>query len=300
LQEVLFRFLMYAMRVTNQTVIPLSRAMQERSAGGMARPDEGVGGFPTLKAFAVLETIARSERPLGVSDLSLLLSVPKPTVHRIVRMLESEGLLQREPGTRRFAPGARLLGLGLSIVAASVRTAPRRAILEGLSREIGETCNFGVLAGNDVVYLDRVEAAWPLGLRFEAGSRVPVHCTSMGKLLLSFLPVQRRLQMLRAAPLHLYTENTITDPVRLNAELDPIRASQVSIDNQEFLAGVVCAAVPVRGPNDAVAAALAVSAPMARLSVKRAEQCVPLLRAAAERLTGTLLDEAGPAAERVV
>jgi IclR family acetate operon transcriptional repressor len=296
LQEILFQFLMRAMRGTNRAVIPLSRATQELPGVATGRPDEGVGGFPTLKAFAVLETVARSERSLGVSDLSLLLSVPKPTVHRIMRMLESEGLLQREPGTRGFVPGARLLGLGLSIVAASVRTAPRRAILEALSREIGETCNFGVLAGNDVVYLDRVEAAWPLGLRFEAGSRVPVHCTSMGKLLLSFLPAQRRLQMLRAAPLNFYTENTITDPVRLNAELDAIRVSQVSIDNQEFLAGVVCAAVPVRGPNGAVAAALAVSAPMARMSVKRAEQCVPLLRAAAERLTETLLHEASPAA----
>ena len=268
----------------------MRRAVEEPHVEPIARPEEALGGFPTLKAFAVLETVARSERPLGVSDLSVLLGVPKPTVHRIVRMLESESLLQREPGTRGFVPGARLLGFGLNIVSASVRTAPRHAVLDALSRELGETCNFGVLSGNQVTYLDRVEAVWPLGLRFEAGSRVPAHCTSMGKLLLSFLPPQRRAQLLRAAPLHHYTENTITDPVRLDSELERIRASELSIDNQEFLAGVVCAAVPVRGPNGELAAALAVSAPRARLSVKRAEQCAPMLRAAAERLTATLLD----------
>jgi DNA-binding IclR family transcriptional regulator len=55
--------------------------------------------------------------------------------------------------------------------------APRHAILEALSQRIGETCNFGVMADSHVVYLDRVESAWPFGLRFEPGSRVPLHCT---------------------------------------------------------------------------------------------------------------------------
>ena len=135
--------------------------------------------------------MATARRPLGVSELGVLLGLPKPTAHRIIRMLESEGLLQREPGSRRFVPGVRLVRLGLDIVAASMLRAPRHAILEALSQQIGETCNFGVMAGSHVVYLDRVESAWPFGLRFEPGSRVPLHCTSMGKLFLSLLPAQK-------------------------------------------------------------------------------------------------------------
>src|SRR6202043_1411398 len=104
----------------------------------------------------------------------------------------------------------RLERLGLDIVAASMSRAPRHAILQSLSQQIGETCNFGVMAGSHVVYLDRVESAWPFGLRFEPGSRVPLHCTSMGKLFLSLLPKQKRAMLLRAAPLHPYTANTIT------------------------------------------------------------------------------------------
>mgnify|MGYP003694185515 CR=1 FL=1 len=83
-----------------------------------------------------------------------------------------------------------MVQLGLGIVAASMLRAPRHAILEALSQTIGETCNFGVMTGSHVVYLDRVESAWPFGLRFEPGSRVPLHCTSMGKLFLSQLPAQ--------------------------------------------------------------------------------------------------------------
>lgn len=249
---------------------------------------ESSGGFPTIKAFAVLEAMAQAGRPLGVSELSVLLGMPKPTAHRIVRMLESESFVQREPGSRGFVPGTRLLRFGLDIIAASMLSAPRHAVLEALSAEVGETCNFGVMSGNHVVYLDRVEAAWPFGLHFEPGSRVPLHCTSMGKLFLSFLPPQRRAHLLRAAPLHRYTDNTITDPVLLDAELDKIRAAGVSTDNQEFLAGVVCVAAPVRSTNGEIAAALAISAPLARMSLKRATQCIPLLRNAAERLAETI------------
>lgn len=244
--------------------------------------------FPTVKAVAILEAMATARRPLGVSELGVLLGLPKPTAHRIVRMLESEGLLQREPGSRRYVPGARMVQLGLGIVAASMLRAPRHAILEALSQQIGETCNFGVMTGSHVVYLDRVESAWPFGLRFEPGSRVPLHCTSMGKLFLSQLPAQRRSLLLRSIPLYRYTETTITDPACLETELENIRATQVSIDNQEFLAGVVCVAVPVCDPDGQPVAAVAVSAPLARMSVQQGLQHVTLLQAAANKLTVTI------------
>lgn len=252
------------------------------------------GGFPVHKAFAILETIARSDHPLGVSELSVLLSIPKPTAHRILRSMESHGLLQREPGARGYQLGPRLFNFGLDIVASLVRVAPRHAILEALSREIGETCNFGVMTGSHVVYLDRVEAAWPLGLRFEPGSQVPLHCTAMGKLFLSFMTVGQRERFLNATPLHAYTENTITDPLQIELNLTQIREDEVSIDNQEFLAGVVCVAVPVRGPGGDIAASIAVSAPAARMSLTRAAQCIPLLRAAAARM-GEAICEASDA-----
>lgn len=256
----------------------------------VGRLDEAIGGTSTLKPFTFLEAIAGAGRPLSVSELSALLGVPQPTAHRIVHVLEIEGFLEREPASRRYAPGARLVRLSFGVVATSARAAPRRAILEALSNTIGETCNFGIRVGNHLMYLDRVEAAWPFGLRFEPGSRVPLHCTSMGKLFLSFMSPDQRRRLLSVAPLHSYTEHTITDPILLEAELDGIRMSEVSIDNQEFLAGVVCAAVPIRTLNGRVAAGLAVSAPLARLSLVRMEQCVPLLRAAAEQMTETFED----------
>jgi len=269
---------------------PSDKEPLKRTAGPRAQSSADQPGktFPTVKAVAVLEAMATARRPLGVSELGVLLGLPKPTAHRIVRMLESEGLLQREPGSRRYVPGARMVQLGLGIVAASMLRAPRHAILESLSQQIGETCNFGVMSGSHVVYLDRVEAAWPFGLRFEQGSRVPLHCTSMGKLFLSQLPVQRRKLLLRSIQLYRYTEHTITEPARLESELEHIQSMQISIDNQEFLAGVLCLAVPVRDSDGRPVAALAISAPVARMSLQQGLQHVPLLQEAAQRLTVTI------------
>ena len=268
-----------------------NKVRSKRAADALAGITETGKAFPTVKAVAILEAMATVRRPLGVTEVGMLLGLPKPTAHRIVRMLESEGLLQREPGSRRFVPGARLVRLGLGVVAASMLSAPRHAILEALSQKIGETCNFGVMADNHVVYLDRVESAWPFGLRFEPGSHVPLHCTSMGKLFLSLMPAKKCALLLRSIPLYRYTENTITDAARLEAELENIRSAEVSTDNQEFLAGVVCVAVPVRDNNKQPVAALAVSAPLARMTLQQGLQHVPLLQAAAEQLTLTI-DEA--------
>ena len=265
-----------------------NKVRSKRAADALAGITETAKAFPTVKAVAILEAMATVRRPLGVTEVGTLLGLPKPTAHRIVRMLEGEGLLQREPGSRRFVPGARLVRLGLGVVAASMLSAPRHAILEALSQKIGETCNFGVMADNHMVYLDRVESAWPFGLRFEPGSHVPLHCTSMGKLFLSLMPAKKCALLLRSIPLYRYTENTITDAARLEAELENIRSAEVSTDNQEFLAGVVCVAVPVRDNNKQPVAALAVSAPLARMTLQQGLQHVPLLQAAAEQLTLTI------------
>lgn len=262
-------------------------AARRRSSSGGPSPPEGQGG-PALKVFAVLEAIATQQRLLTISELAALLNVPKPTMHRIVRQLDNEGLLQKEPNRRVYGPGPRLLNFALGTVRSSMRSAPRHAVMEALSAEVGETCNFGVMSGNAITYIDRVEASWPFGLKFESGSRVPLHCTSVGKLLLSMQPRRRRDELIDALKLARYTEFTITDPGVLRQELEEIRKRGYSIDNQEFLAGVVCLAVPVRDSEGAICAGLAISAPHARMSVAESLAHLPTLFGAAKKLAAHL------------
>ena len=232
----------------------------------------------------MLEAAARIRRPVNISELSALAGVPKPTMHRLVRQLESDGLLQREIGGRLRTPGLRLVEFALDVLRCWAEASPRQALMEALSANVGETCNLGVMEGNAVVYIGRVESKWPFGPKFEPGSKVPLHCTSMGKLFLSEMPRLKRRELIQATLLHRYTENTICDPEVLERETVEINKRGYSIDDQEFLAGVVCLAVPVRDSAGALCAALAVAAPIARLSIGRALQHIPAMMSTAERV----------------
>jgi DNA-binding IclR family transcriptional regulator len=137
------------------------------------------------------------------------------------------------------------------------------------------------------VYLDRVEAAWPLRMTLSSGSRVPLHCTASGKLLLAMLPKAARSRLIAHLALTRYTDTTISEPKRLADELARIRAQKYATDNEEFHAGLVCVAVPVADVRQRVCAAVAVHAPASRMPLAKALEHLPSLRHAAAALAET-------------
>jgi IclR family acetate operon transcriptional repressor len=279
------------------TVRKLHPAPPEKTrekVGEKARLEVVEGGADDLlqfgavgKALLVLESLTADRRPLTMTELSRATGMTKPTAHRIVTLLDELGFVEREPSGRGYVEGPRLIKLALNTLSASAPRAMRRAVLRAVSEDVGETCNLGILFGGEVVYIDRVEAKWPLGLRFEAGSRVPAHCTAIGKLLLSLLPEDELAARLRTMPLTRYTANTITDADRLLENLAAIRGEGVGTDDQEFMSGVVCVAVPVAAKGGRVIGGIAVSAPEARMTMDQARGFVPLMRRAARKVGET-------------
>lgn len=241
-----------------------------------------------LRAFAVLEQIALADAPPTLETLTRACGLPKPTVHRILAVLARGGLVQRDVLDRRYAVGPRTAELALAVQSRSPARAERHAILARLVREIGETCNFTMPDGDEVVYLDRVETAAKVRLHMEAGSRVPLHCTASGKLFLAHLPAARVHRLLGSGPLKRYTERTITSLAALERELYRSRAAGVGIDNGEFLEGSVCLAVPVRDAKQRLCAAIAVHGPAPRMTLKRGYTFLPAMRRAAREIEATL------------
>ena len=117
---------------------------------------------PLLRAFGLLERIAAAGAPLDVSDAAELVGLPKPTVYRLLATLEAAQLVSREPGGRGIVTGPRLQRFALDILQSASRNGPRNTVLRDLAATVGETCNLATLDGGTVVYLDRVESAWPL------------------------------------------------------------------------------------------------------------------------------------------
>ena len=257
--------------------------------------DDGRGdrGTAVQRTFALLEMIVSESRPMSLAQLAETLHLPKPTVHRIAHSLEAEGMLARAPASRSFTIGPRLNALAVSTLTASAHRAPRHAVLDALAQETGETCNLGMLDGNSVVYLDRVETHWPLRLQLSIGSHVPLHCTAMGKLFLAHMPKRLRETYYAATPLRRFTEQTITDPTQMEAEIKAIRSDGVSVNNQEYMVGLIGMAVPVPDParKSRFTAAIAIHAPEPRLNASDIRKFLPSLQNAAERLS-TLFGEA--------
>ncbi len=241
----------------------------------------------TLRALGVLEALVAAERPASLAELTAALRLPKPTLYRMLAMLEAANLVAREPGARRYAPGPRLAALGRNVMLNGALRTERHAILARLVEQIGETCNFTMLDGDAVVYLDRVEAAWPLRMMLSSGSRVPLHCTASGKLLLALMPKAGRARLTALLPLTRYTGTTITDARRLGTELARIRAQKYATDNEEFHAGLACVAVPVADTGRRVCAAIAVHAPVSRMPLERALEHLPSLQRAAAAMAAT-------------
>jgi len=246
----------------------------------------------TARTFAILDLVAQAPAAVEVTSLIETLALPKATAYRLVDGLVSSGYLAREPARKRLTVGSRLTDLAFGTMRASMRDASRHALLRRLAHQVNETCNIGVIFNGEIVYLDRVEAEhWPLRLQFGTGSRVPLHCSAIGKLHLALLPARRRQRLLQSLELRRFTDNTITERPRLETELRQIRKERVSFDREEYLAGVVCVAVPVMGQSGEMFAAIAIQAPEARMNVEIARGHLAVLRRATEELAETFRDE---------
>jgi hypothetical protein len=108
----------------------------------------------TLRSFAVLEALVAAERPASLTSIVESCALPKPTVYRMLAMLESAGLVARDPGAARYSPGPRLAAMGLGIMQNGSLSSARHAILAQLVEQIGETCNFTMLQGGEVMRSD--------------------------------------------------------------------------------------------------------------------------------------------------
>ena len=252
--------------------------------------ESGNSSAAALRAVAIMEIVARSERPVPLSEIVEHSGLPPPTAFRILSMLETAGLVQREPTGKTYGVGHRLARFGLDVMTNNSVRAERRVILRRLVDEIGETCNLAMFGGDEIIYVDRIETDWSLKADLKPGSRVPLHCTSSGKLFLSQMPKARRRRFLASLSFRRYTDNTITDIPTIEAQLEHIARTRVGVNNEELQAGVIGIAVPVSDGKGRMIASVALQAPVARLPLARALEYVPVLQRAAADMAHTFED----------
>lgn len=239
------------------------------------------------RTLALLETLARAPRALGLRELGEAVGLPVGTTHRLVSVLVAHGYVQQVAATRRYTLGSAALSLAASMRARQSLPALARPYLRTLVELSGESANLAALEGESVVYLAQEQSARVMRMFTEVGNRAPIHATGTGKVMLAHLPDLDREALLAKLALVRYTPSTITDPRSLRAELARIREVGYARDDGELEEGVRCVAVPACD-DSGVAAALSVSGPSSRLTADRVTDLLPRLLDLAARFSRVL------------
>jgi DNA-binding IclR family transcriptional regulator len=249
-------------------------------------PAEKTRSIPSLeKALAALELLADARDGLTLPAIAERLGAPKSSVHCILLTLERQGYLQRIDGARRYAISLRLVSLAgraLRGLALQDLAAPH---LFWLSRATNCASHLAVLDQNEAVLIAKMEPPGACGLATWVGRRMELHCTALGKVLLSSLGEEDLNAMFDRRRLSRHNEHTITSTKQLMDEVQLVRAQGFADDNEEDEIGVRCFAVPVFDKDGATAAAMSVSGPTARVNAESREALLGSLREAAGRLS---------------
>jgi DNA-binding IclR family transcriptional regulator len=237
----------------------------------------------TAKVLSLLETFTADEPELTLTQLSDRTALPRPTVHRLTAELVAWGALEREPR------GPFRIGLRLWEVASlAPRTLGLREqampFLEDLFEVTRQNVQLAVLDGQDAVYVERLSARGAVGVVTRVGSRLPLHATAVGQVLLAHAP--RALQeAVLAGPLTALTPKTIVDPRQLRRALADVRQTGIAVCDGQVELKSLSVAAAIRGRDGAVIAALSVVVP----SVEGAATTyLPVVRAAARGISRSL------------
>jgi IclR family pca regulon transcriptional regulator len=234
------------------------------------------------RGLAVLRAFAPGYERLTIADAAARAGLTRAGARRILLTLQHLGYVRSD--SRHFFLTARVLDLAQGFGERALWDATR-PVLQSVADALNETTSAGVLDGAEVVYVLRIQSARLLHLGVSAGTRLPAHVSSMGRVLLAALPPAPLEDYFRTAPLRRFTKFTVTDPAVLRARLDEVRAQGWAYVKGEIEEGVSGVSVPLTNRTGRVIAALNVSTNAERASMQEVRRTiVPALQAAAAQI----------------
>ena len=217
------------------------------------------------KTFSILEILLQHGSSMHMTEISKKLDLYPSTTHRILDTLKHWGYIEQDPHTQKYQLGLKALELGMAKLHQMDLAREATPYLKELVKQCNETVHLGVLEGGEVLYLAKEESSQTIRMISYVGRRAPLHCTALGKVLLTYLSIEERKKILGEKVLPRLTENTITDKMELEKELGKVREQGFALDREENEKDVCCVAAPIRNYQGEVMAALSISSPIFRI-----------------------------------
>ncbi|MFB9186751.1 IclR family transcriptional regulator [Dactylosporangium sucinum] len=245
-------------------------------------------------ALRLLEAMAPKSL-CGVSELSRTLQISKTSIDRLLTTLVAAGFAEQDPNTRKYRLTKKIVSLADRVRSRTSMVELARPHLAALAAQVGEAANLGVFVDGHLVYLDTIASTHTFQIEARAGSRLPAHCTAGGKAILAYSrPDLVNTYLAEFVPVA-HTRFTLCRPALLRQELTRIRRQGFALDQGEFLEEAWCAAAPVLGEDGHAVAAVSVTAPKSRFTVKR-DELVSHVTATANRIAAVISPAADVAA----
>lgn len=217
------------------------------------------------KGISVLRCIAVSSQPLQLGEIAKSIGTTTTSAIRLCYTLHELGLIQRDQ-FKRYHLTPDVLSLGYFKICSLKWLDVANYYLEILYRDIQETVDLSVLDGCDVLYLIRIKKEKYVPYDVTVGTKLPVYCTSMGRVLMAFGSPQKTQSVLNSIQFRQITHNTITSNDQYVRELDVVRSTGYGISDEDFALGHRSIAVPLLGKDKIAFAAINVAVPSTRYS----------------------------------
>ncbi|MBT8137961.1 MAG: IclR family transcriptional regulator [Gammaproteobacteria bacterium] len=235
------------------------------------------------KGFAIIDAVTAAGDGLSFSGIVERTGLPKASAHRLLKELVELSALTFDPATKHYRGGLRLARFGAAVTAGYNVRRVARPQLEQLNEATGSVATLGIRDGENGIYIDKIEPDdFVIRVHSEIGKSFPLHCTAMGKVLLAHSDAASRRNIMRRK-LRAFTDNTITDPDTLRAELDDVLDKGYAIDREEITRGLVCVAAPIYGLDGDVEAAMSCTISSFDADRPRLEDTITLVRQAAQK-----------------
>ncbi len=260
-------------------------AEPQRKRGRPRSAPEAAGTIQALdRALDILDLLA-AHPGLTLSEVAERMDQSPSTVHRVLHTLAARGVAESDPATQSWHIGPATFRLGSAFMRRSGIVERARPILRALMEHTGETANLGILNGDAVLFVSQAETHETIRAFFPPGTRSALHASGIGKALLAFGRPEILREVLERAPLQRFTDNTLTTPEALQADMSRIRHRGFAFDDEERTRGMRCIAAPVFDLTGEAVAGISVSGPTHRIGHEHVKTLGAAVAAAAGDLT---------------
>ncbi len=235
----------------------------------------------------IIEHMAGTHGPVGVSELAAAVCMPKPRIHRHLRTLVSRGYVAQQPQSDKYCLTPRLFHIGRAIADQAEFLVEARNVMPKLREQVGQSVAIGQIEDDGVRVVDILRHRSEVEISSRPGVLLDFHCTAQGKVALAFGP-PALWQRMRRAPLRRWTAATITDPDRLKTEIIRVKKRGWAVAPGEILSGINALAAPIFDAGGALAGTIGILGSVQHLAPRPAPELIAAVLDAAAELSRRL------------